>query len=341
MKKRVLFVSNTYKGYSNDHILEAFQNREDFALEILYALPLNHKDTVGQKIFHKCKMPLDLNNLNKDILKKVKEQDPEIIFIVKGVQIYPRTLKKIKLYAKNSTLISWSLDDMYAFHNRSIYYTRGLKHYDHVFTSKSYNVTELKSLGARNVSFLYQAYSKYAHLNINLDVTEPAKRDVSFVGYADDVRERTIRFLADSGIKVEVAGGTWANKRYRAHENIRVYGNGEDLFGNDYSDFIRTSKINLGFLRTINRDLHTSRSVEIPACGGFLLGERTSEHEDLFKDEDEAVFFDNDHDLLRLIRYYLSDDKQRNLIRMRGLKRCWDSDYSYDDMVKRICLLLK
>jgi len=331
MKKRVLFVSNTYEGYPNDHILEAFQNREDVALDVLYSLPLHHKDTIGQKIFHKCKIPLDLNNLNKDILKVVEEHNPEIIFIVKGLSVYPGTLKKIRMRNKDSILVSWSLDDMYARHNRSFYYTQGLKYYDHVFTTKSYNVEELKSLGARNVSFLYQAYSRYRHLNETLDVTEPTKRDISFVGYADEIRFRTILFLADNGVKVELAGGTWEKFKSDGHENISIHA--RDLLGEEYSDFIRTSKINLGFLRKINRDLHTSRSVEIPACGGFLLAERTSEHDELFEDKVEAVFFDDDQDLLRLVRHYLSDDKQRDLIRMRGLKRCHDSDYSYDKMV--------
>jgi spore maturation protein CgeB len=331
MIKRVLFVSNSYEGYSNDHILEAFQSREDVVLNVLYSLPLNYKDTIRQKIFHKCKVPLDLNGLNKDLLKEVEEHDPEIIFIVKGVNVYPRTLKKIKMCNKNSILVSWSLDDMYARHNRSFYYTKGLKYYDHVFTTKSYNVAELKSLGARNVSFLYQAYSRYRHLNENLDMTEPNRRDVSFVGYADEIRFRTILFLANNGVKVEVAGGTWKKFKSRGHENISIHA--RDLIEEEYSDFICSSKINLGLLRKINRDLHTSRSVEIPACGGFLLAERTAEHDELFEDNVEAVFFDDDQDLLRLVRHYLLEDKQRDLIRMRGLKRCRDSNYSYDKMV--------
>jgi hypothetical protein len=225
---------------------------------------------------------------------------------------------------------------MYARHNRSFYYTQGLKFYDHVFTTKSYNITELKSLGAKNVSFLYQAFSNEKHLNRNLEVNEPPQRDVSFVGYADEIRFKTIQYLAENGIEIELAGATWKKFKSRAHKNIFIHA--RDLMGKEYSHFIRTSKINLGFLRKINRDLHTSRSVEIPACGGFLLAERTSEHEVLFRDKQEAVFFNDDQDLLRLVRQYLLDDEQRNVIRMRGLKRCQDSDYSYDNMVEKMLL---
>lgn len=40
----------------------------------------------------------------------------------------------------------------------------------------------------------------------------------------------------------------------------------------------------------MNYDLQTTRTMEIPACGSLLMAERTIEHEELFKDEEEAVF---------------------------------------------------
>ena len=60
---------------------------------------------------------------------------------------------------------------------------------------------------------------------------------------------------------------------------------------------IAAMQINLGFLRKVNRDIQTDRSVEIPACGGFMLAEYSTEHSLLFKEGVEAVFYRNQNEL--------------------------------------------
>jgi spore maturation protein CgeB len=332
-KKKLLFVSNTAPDRII-HILDAFKNRDDLEIEVEHLWLEKRKNGFMTKVFDKLKIPIDPDRLNQRILSKVKSFKPDIVFIVKGNNIYPTILKKIK-ENKDIKLISWSLDDMYAKHNRSYYYTKGLKYYDVVFTSKSYNLKELKELGAKKVEFLYQAFSEKYHKPCNDCSKVSYKTDVLFIGFAEKDRFKDLNYLAQNGIKIDIFGSGWNKKQFQNHhENLNI--TPKDLLGNDYANAISCSKISLCFLRKANRDLHTSRSIEIPACGGFMIAERTAEHKLLFEEDKEAIYFDNKKELLTKVKYYLENEEERNSIRNAGYKRTRKDDYSYDDMVNRI-----
>ena len=339
-RKKVLFVSNSNSKNVNQHMFESFANNERLQVEVVHLLRDNYKESIIDKAFVKLKMPLNHNKVNKNIIAKVLSFKPELVFIVKGNNIYPWTLKKIKKINPNINLISWSLDDMYAWHNRSVYYTFGIKYYDLVFTSKSYNVLELEKLGAKKVYFLYQAYSKTKHLIEEVPDCNNLKRDVLFIGYAESDRFESIKFLVENGIKVHVFGTGWELlKRNNKYENLYIHA--RNLLGAEYREFISSSKINLCFLRKINRDLHTSRSLEIPACGGFMVAERTREHEDLFNEKIESAYFSNNNELLSIVKHYLTNEKERCVMTKRALRKCQDLDYSYDSMLKKILITVE
>jgi spore maturation protein CgeB len=140
-----------------------------------------------------------------------------------------------------------------------------------------------------------------------------------------------MRFLARHGVPVRV-WGPWP--RHKSTPNLRV--EGRPLWDADYARAISAFRINLGFLRRVNRDRHTTRSIEIPACGGFLLAERTPEHLALFREGIEAEFFAGDGELLEKVRWYLAHEPERLRIAEAGARRCIESDYSNDHQLTAV-----
>lgn len=106
--------------------------------------------------------------------------------------------------------------------------------------------------------------------------------------------------------------------------------------GDDYAMAICSFDINLVFLRKINRDLQTTRSVEIPACGAFMLAERTDEHLRLFKENEEAIYFSSNEELSEQVRYFLKHEEVRMRISQAARKRCLIGGYSYRERITKM-----
>lgn len=341
MAKRILFVGDLNE-YGRG--LQRYKTLIDLKHEVIgiSSVPVPWRpiidSTLLEKITWKLRLPADLAGANKKIIEAVEKEKFDVIWIEKGNIIRPKTLRIIKFISPLSKLISCSEDDMYAKHNQSFFYRWGLHYYDIVFTTKVYNLSELKSLGAKRTELFLDAYDENLHRPIILSQEEKNKFscDVSCIGAFEEDRAMRMLDLAKRGIKIVIWGngwGSWINK----HPNLIV--KNEHLFKDDYSKAINATKINLCFLRKINRDEVTSRSVEIPACGGFMIAERTKRHLEFFKEGEEAVFFDNNNELYELIKKHLTDDEAREKIAESGRRRCVESGYNHRTQLQRMLSL--
>ena len=154
--------------------------------------------------------------------------------------------------------------------------------------------------------------------------------DVGFIGSYEQDRAEKILALADSGIKIRI----WSAENWPKHKNIQH--DSEGIYGDNYSLGLNSFKIVLAFLRKNNRDKHTSRSIEIPACGAFMLAERTDEHLQLFEEGKEAEFFGTTQELIDKVKFYLTQDELRRQIAYAGRTRCLTSGYDYDFRIKKM-----
>jgi spore maturation protein CgeB len=328
---RILFIGdlNTYgRGYQRFRTLKEM-GHDVVALSHTDISASDHIETPSllYRILWKLKIPLDTKNVNKKILTAIRNTSFDIVWIEKGNMIWPQVLLQIKKNAPFTKLISCSEDDMYATHGHSLWYRIGLRHYDLVFTTKTYNLTELKLFGAKKTRLFLDSYDENIHKPMKLTEAERERFscDVGAIGAFEEERAEALIYLASCGVQVNVWGNDWAGL-VNQHPNLVI--KNEYLFGEDYAKAICATRINLNFLRKINRDEVTSRSVEIPACGGFMLGERTSRHLEFFEEGKEAEFFGSNMEMLEKVRYYLVNNEKRENIARAGRNRCVTSGYS-------------
>ncbi len=256
-------------------------------------------------------------SLNRSIISEVKSGCFDVLWIDKGWSVNRATLKAVRGLAPEMRIVGYSPDVMSKRENQSQHFLEHLNLYDHYFTTKSFDLENLKALGMQSVSFVENGFDTTVHRPIRSD--DPRfKGKVGFVGTYEAPREQSMLYLAEHGVSVTVFGGSskgWS-EAFRKHSNIEFVDTG--LYGDEYAEALSNFAINLCFLKHWNGDLVTTRSIEIPACGGFMVAEKTEEHLALFEDGKEAVFFASDKELLDKVTYYLSHESERELISNKG-----------------------
>lgn len=295
-----------------DHIIRRLFN---------YGLPIYQRDKTGA---------------NEKIKELIDAKEYDLVWIDKGLPIFPSTLKYIRSKQPHAKIVNYSPDTMNLRHNQSQQYLECLPLYDMLFTTKSFILDDMRKLGVKEIHFVNNAYESTFHYPRTLTNEERKEYggDVGFVGYWEENRCRSILYLADNGIKVKVFGDKRWGKYHDYSPNLTIVPH--TLEGEDYAKALSAFKISLCFLRKMNLDFQTTRTMEIPACGGFMLAERTQEHLNLFEEGKEAAFFDSNQELLEKCTYYLSHEQERYQVARAGFERCQKSGYSNIETVKRM-----
>jgi spore maturation protein CgeB len=277
------------------------------------------------KLQHKFLEGPSVSKINSDLLKLDELHNPDIVWIDKGLFIKPGTVKKLK--ERKRFLVQHNTDDIkkksHGF-QKNVLPVVGL--FDVHITSNTFNLSDFKEFGAKNVIHMELAYNHHLHKPVELgkDEYEKYKADVSFMGHWEDETEKYIVGLRDIGIKVRLFGTGWKNAKDAELRNSVIPG----VFGDEYVKALCASKINLCFLSVWNRNVTSARTFEIPACRTFMLAVRNPVHQGYFEEGKEAEFFSDINELENKIKYYLEHEDERKRIAEAGYQRCISSGYS-------------
>ena len=79
----------------------------------------------------------------------------------------------------------------------------------------------------------------------------------------------------------------------------------------------------------------------IPASKVFMIAERSEVHDQLFKENEEAVFFSTKEELLEKVNYYLQNKVEADVISNAGFERCMNSGYTHDMRLQEVLKKIK
>ncbi len=339
---RILFVGNLSPPSRSQ---QRFRTLSEMGHEVegLPSVPL----TVGgpgstppglvQRVARRAGLPLDVTGVNRAVREAFVRAHFDVLWVEKALALTPATLRFVRRSCPPVRILGFCEDDMFARANGSFAFRASLPQYDVLYTTKSFHTDpqELPGLGARRVVFVPKTYDPTLHRPVQVSEAERVAfgAEVGFIGTFEPERAQDLARLAEEVAPVRVWGNGWEEWRDRC-PRLRV--EGRAIYGEDYVKALCATSIQLGFLRKASRDLHTDRSVEIPACGAFLLAQRTEEHRALFEEDREAVFFDSFAELADKVDFYLKHEDARQAIARRGRTRALAAGYSHREALERM-----
>jgi spore maturation protein CgeB len=291
------------------------------------------------KVFNRLSYFWGVRRLNKALVKKAIEMNPELILIIKGREVSPWALKKIKKW-NTGLIFNFNTDDFFPPRHKSNSSRRlrkSIPHYHCIFTYKPYALCkELSLAGAQRVEYNPMAFDPDIHKPAELSREEKEKysADVVFVGSPEQERIAIFEKLAELGVDLKIYGPDW--HRWDVSPTLKKCLVNKPVYADEMAKVYAGAKIVLCFMRRGDRDLTNSRMFEVPACGGFMMIERNREVARFFEEGKEIECFGAGDELAEKVKYYLSHEDEIEKIVEAGHRRVISSGNDFDARVKKI-----
>lgn len=277
-------------------------------------------------------LPTRTSAFNCTVLRLAQDHSPDLILALKGSYLTPETLHDLKR-TTGALLVNYSTDDPFNASASTPCIRPSLRLWDVYATPRAHTIPELQQHCKGQILYLPFAYDPESHFR-ETQITPIEERtfssDLVFIGVCDRDRVEILKSAAaQRNVVVHLYGG---GRRYRLLKELRRKHRGLAV-GRDYRLALTCSKIALSINRKANRDTHVMRTFEIPACGAFLLAERTEEQSAMFKEDREAVFFTGIDELRDKAAFYLKHADARLKIAGAGFTRVTSGRNTYRDRV--------
>jgi len=272
------------------------------------------------------------------LVAETERDRPDVVLLYHGHHFGPAVLERLRPLA---FVTGYHNDDPTGPRRGMLRYRLLLKalpryHGYHVY--RDCNVPEFLAAGVPRVKVLPACYLPWIDRPRELSAEEARAwgSDVLFAGHAEpDGRAECLAVAARAGLAVRVHG----DPRYwrpagppDAPPGLRLL---PAIYGEEYRLALRAAKVCACFFSKWNRDQVTRRAFEIPACGAFLLAERTPAMQALYEEGKEAEYFASPGEFADKARFYATHDDARRRVAEAGCRRAAASGYDIHSRMRQ------
>ena len=274
-------------------------------------------EKISRKLSFTYHIGLRILKINRDLISKIENDRPDVVFFYKCYEFYPSTYKRIK--ALGITCVSYNNDDPFSNVLRKTWddwFLKSLRYCDINYVYRKKNILDYKKMGINNAKVLLPYFLKGQNRFVKTDKDIP----VGFIGhYENDGRDLIVKYLLDNNIPIQIFGKEHWKSSFIYDEICQCIKTSK--MGDEYNYTINRFQIALVFLSKLNHDTYTRRCFEIPATKTLMLCEYSDDMNSLFPENECAVYFRSKEDLAEKIKYLLCNPGEIDRIAKNGFER--------------------
>ena len=290
------------------------------------------------KILNRLGIHTFYRKTNTALIEQCQQEKPDVVWIFKGVELFPETLKKIRNlgirlvnYNPDHPLIRTSIshggDQMekcIPLYNAHFCYSRVLvKHIQDQWRVQSFYLP-----------FAYEPSEVH-----RLDTTQSADiPKVCMVGNGDLIRANHVRKLLQNKIQVALYGHYW--KRFlKPSAECEIF---PAVYGEKFWQTLFDYRVQLNVFRLHNVGSHNMRTFEIPSIGSLQLAPFSPEHVDFFHEGEEIWMYRDMNEMVQKAHMLLQLSRaEADRLRCKSKVRCEAEEYTYEHRARQVIQHLK
>lgn len=290
------------------------------------------------KILAKATRRFAVAEYNRELRLQARRLEPDMFLVFKGVWVEGETIRALR--AQGVRCYNYYPDVSFRAHGP--YIPQALPQYDWVFTTKTFGLSDMREqLGVTRASHIQFAFDPDLHRPLPMSARDEARYgcDVSYIGTWSPKKEALLTEVARQRphVHLRIWGEYWHNARSAA---IREAIGGREVLGNEFVRALLGTRINLSIMSEARKgssrgDQVANRTFVVPACGAFVLHERTDELLQYFNEDEHLACFADADEMIAKIDHYLPRPELRREIADRGRELVW-REHSWDRRIRVI-----